>query len=92
MMSKTVDLVRTLVRALGAFMMISGMMHFPLAVVLVVGFALGGQRLPNSPLGFLATCALQMGVFGLGNLAVGAVLIFASGSIARFAAKGAQEA
>jgi hypothetical protein len=91
-MSKTVELVRTLVRALGAFLIISGVMQLPLAIVLVVGFAFGGHVLPNSPLGFLASCALQMGVFGLGNLVVGVVLIFASGAVARFAAKGIQEA
>lgn len=91
-MPKLLDLVRSLIRAFGAFMLITGIVQTPMAIVLVVAFALGGQRLPNSPLGFLASCALQMGVFGLSSLVIGIVMVLASGSIARFAVKGVQGA
>ncbi len=89
---KTVELVRALMRGFGAFWLISGIVQTPLAVVMVFGFAFAGRTLPNSPLGFLASCALQMGVFGISSIIIGIVLILTGGPIARFAAKGIQDA
>jgi len=77
---KTVELVRILVRAFGAFWLISGAAQMVLASVLIAISV-------KSPMAVLGACAVQMGVFSIGSIIIGSILIGASGPLARFAAK-----
>ena len=79
-MPKTLELVQTLVRVFGAFWLLSGTVQFVLAAALIAVAI-------RSPLGVLGTCAVQMGVFAIGSIIIGALLIRFSGPMARFATK-----
>jgi hypothetical protein len=86
-MARTEELARGLMRALGAVLMISGGLETTL------GFALGMVLVkpafahPTSMLGAEAASSAQLGLFALGALLAGALLICASGPIARFSAR-----
>jgi len=86
-MPKVVDLVQVLIRAIGALILISGALQLVLSVVLIAMTAVAAYAHPTSPLGFFASCAMQMGVFSIGSLFIGGTLIGASGPLARFATK-----
>jgi hypothetical protein len=77
---KPIELVQMLIRAFGAFWLVSGVVQVVLAAALISIAA-------KSPMGVLGACAVQMGVFSIGSIVIGAVLIAASGPMARFAAK-----
>lgn len=80
LLSKTVELVQVLARAFGAFWLISGAAQFVLASILIAVSV-------KSPMGVLGACAVQMAVFSIGSVVIGAILIGVSGPLARFAAK-----
>jgi len=83
-MPSTVVLVQILIRALGAFLLLSGALQLTIAVALIAVIATAAHASPNSPLGFIGVCAMQMGIFSLGSVVVGGVLLRASGPLARF--------
>jgi|APAra7269096979_1048534.scaffolds.fasta_scaffold09641_2 hypothetical protein len=91
-MPKTAELLQLLLRAVGALMLVSGGLQLALAVALIAVMATAANAHPASPLSIMAVCAVQMGVFSIGSLASGGILVGFSRSLAHFVMKPVQTA
>ncbi|CAN7332888.1 hypothetical protein [Caulobacter sp. LjRoot300] len=86
-MFKTVELLQILLRAIGALFLVSGGLQLTLAVALTTITITAANVHPASPLGIMAVCAIQMGIFSIASLASGGILVGFSRRLAHFAIK-----